>query len=412
MSSSSDVFAATQPKARPQLRLINGAAFTLALVWVVLVALTLTREVDDFKQLRRGAVDLLEQGDPYATRKQFLAESPDERPIPGKPLENGFKYTPIFAYLFQPFGLLSHRAGQLAWFAINIAALVGLTLLCVRLSGAQLGRSYWGVLALGLVVAPPTRLSLQLGQISIVLALALVALYSLAQRRGWLASLVRGPRRIVTQTAASTLLMIGVFVPFYGIEHYRSFVDVVVLGSFHPYAADFNISLVAFWTRLLTQTPYAVPPLVAPTLARALIVASSLLVLACCYLAHRRGGGERSQLFAFNAWLCGMLLLSPINGVYNLVLLLLPLLTIARELEHAPSRRLRNWLLFATALVCVPPTWSRATPWLYNAAHTGWGVLVLTPAFYGLLIYFGLLVWLARQGPRATVSAAAPMETT
>jgi hypothetical protein len=33
-------------------------------------------------------------------------------------------------------------------------------------------------------------------------------------------------------------------------------------------------------------------------------------------------------------------------------------------------------------------------PAIYNAVHVGWGTLVLTPAFYGLAIYIGLLAWL------------------
>jgi len=77
--------------------------------------------------------------------------------------------------------------------------------------------------------------------------------------------------------------------------------------------------------------------------------------------------------------------------------LLLPLLAVLQLLERAPDRRLRNWLIVGTALACSPPTWSDAFPAVKNPVHIGWGLLVLTPAFYGLLIYLGLLVYLTRE---------------
>lgn len=53
--------------------------------------------------------------------------------------------------------------------------LLGLLLaVCIRLSRSALARRYWGVLALLLVIAPPTRISLQLGQIGILMALVMI----------------------------------------------------------------------------------------------------------------------------------------------------------------------------------------------------------------------------------------------
>jgi hypothetical protein len=396
----------------------------LAVVWVLLIGLTLSPEVDDFRQLRRGAVDLVQQGDPYATRGSngdAAANSPDDVDASG---ERGFKYAPVFAYLFQPFALLSQRQGQLLWFGINIVALAALIALCVRLSGSTLARRYWGVVALATVVAPPTRLSLQLGQISILLALLLVGVFALDRRRAPLTGLLlalaglvklypalmgvfyllRGPRRVAIWSLTSVVALVAVFIPFYGVEHYRRFAEVVVLSGNHPYTAEFNLSLMAFWNRLLAPSSYAVPVLDAPGVARLLVVASSLAVLAVCLVVRRHDDEPLSRMFEYSMWLCAMLLLSPINGSYNLVQLLFPILALLRYLELHRDNHMRNWLIVATALACWPPAWTDWQPALYNGLHIGLGVLLLAPAFYGLVLYLWLL---ARQLRRPSEKAAA-----
>jgi hypothetical protein len=396
---------------------INRIALALAIGWLMLIGLTLTPEVDDFRQFRRGAIDLLQAGDPYATRADLAAEAQRQPGTVDESGERGFKYPPLFAYLFQPFGLLDHRLGQVLWFGINVLMLGALIALCIRMSGSLLARRYWGVVVLGTVLAPPTRLSLQLGQVSILMALLLVGAGLLARRRPWLAGLLltlasiiklypallgvyfllRGPRRVAWWSLAWVIALVALFLPIYGFQHYRTFAEVVILSSNHPYTAEFNLSLNAFWYRIFTPSPYAVPLLDAPLLARGLTILSSLVVLCVCLLARRRGDDDESRLLEYSLWLCAMLILSPINGSYNLLLLLLPLLVILGRLERAPDRRTRNWLIAGAALACWPPAWSDGLPAVYNAVHVGWGTLALTPAFYGLVIWVGLLAWLIRS---------------
>ena len=119
------------------------------------------------------------------------------------------------------------------------------------------------------------------------------------------------------------------------------------------------------------------------------------VVLAVCVRAVRGAASdELGEQLRFGLWLCAMLLLSPINGSYNLVLLLFPLLALLRYLELRRDTNTRNWLIVATALACWPPAWTDWQPTLYNGLHIGLGVLLLTPAFYGLALYVWLL---ARQ---------------
>src|SRR5262249_45457236 len=141
-----------QPLRRPWV--LNAAGLFLTVCWLALVAWTLTPEVDDFAQLRRGAVDLREHNDPYYTRSDPAAQAQRRSDMVDEPGERGFKYTPVFAYLFGPFALLDHRAGQLIWFALNLAALIALIVLCVGMSGSVLARRYWGVLLFAMALAP------------------------------------------------------------------------------------------------------------------------------------------------------------------------------------------------------------------------------------------------------------------
>jgi hypothetical protein len=401
--------------------LLNGAGLTLALCWLALVGLTL-RPDDDFAQFRRGAVDLREHDNPYHTRSDPAAEARRRPGTVDETNERGFKYPPVFAYLLQPFARLSHRAGQWTWFGLNLAFLAALLGLCVRLTGSALARRYWGVLVFAAVLAPPTRLTLQLGQMSLLMALLLVGAYALARRHARLAGLLLavagmiklypallaaafllyGPRRVALWAAAWAALLVAAFLPVYGTAHYRAFLDALILSSNHAYGAEFNLSFVGFWSRLLSRTPYAVPLVDAPLLARTLVVLSGLAALAVCVAATGRPRSSGMAPLEYSLWLCAMLLLSPINGCYNLVLLLLPLLAVLRRLEEAPDRRVRNWLAGGTLLACLPPAWSDNLPSVYTAVHTTWGVLVLAPAFYGLLIYFGLIAYLLRRPAAVT----------
>src|SRR5687767_9622824 len=53
------------------------------------------------------------------------------------------------------------------------------------------------------------------------------------------------------------------------------------------------------------------------------------------------------------------------------------------------------------------PTWADAQPWLYQRLHTGWGLLLLAPAFYGLTISFAVAVIVARCWRNAAASNGA-----
>jgi hypothetical protein len=257
---------------------------------------------------------------------------------------------------------------------------------------------------------------LQLGQVSILIAVLLIGCLAL-EHRPYLAGLLlaaaswikltpivigmryalRRPRGVLWWTIITGLALLALSLLAYGVAPFQHFFESVVFGREYPYAAEHNISFYGFWSRLLAHSLYAVPLIDAPMLARTAIILSSLATLGLCVWATRAPSDQLGNQIVFCLWLCAMQLLSPSNGYYSLVALLLPLLVVLRYLEQRPDRRARLWLIVGTALACIPPTWSDWQPTLYNFVHTGWGLLLLTPSLYGLLIYTFLLAWLARS---------------
>jgi hypothetical protein len=383
--------------------LLNRGALFLALCWLFAIGLTLDPAVDDFERYWQAAVDLHRYGNPYVTRADFF-------------------YPPFFVYLVQPFGLVSHEQGQWAWFALNSVALGGFVALAIWLSRSLLARRFWGVVALLVVVVPPTRLSLQLGQVSIVVALLVAGCFALARSRAPLAGLLlalasltrlnpallgvyymlRRPRRVAWWSIVMGVALLALSVVFYGTAHYESYFQTIVQRNInregaYPYAAAHNISLFGFWSRMFTVSHHTIPLADLPTLAHALTLLMSLAVLVLCFVVGRRDADDGRDLLGYGVWVCAMMLLLPTNGYYNLVIMVLPLLAMVRVLEERPDRRLRAWLVVAVALLCIPPGWSHAIPWLYEAVRTGWGVVALTPSLYGLLICTALLALFARR---------------
>ncbi len=395
----------------PRRRLLNRAALLLALLW--LLALVLTTSPDsDYQYYWSGARAFLEYGDSYRLHPDIPAAA-----LPADdPSRAMYLYPPVFAYLAQPLALLDYPSSLWVWFALNVVFLVGFVWLCVRVSGLALARQLWGPLALVALLIPPTRLSLQLGQLSLLVALMLTAALALEHRprlAGALLAMVSwfklypallglhfliGRRYALLRWSLAAGLAIGaISLLLFGPEPYRRFADSVLQGFRYPYAAEHNISLFGFWSRLLTDNLYTRAPLDLPGLALGLSAASSLALLGWCTLASRRAGPQADQRLLFCLWLCVMMLLTPSNGYYNLVLALLPLLLMLRALEQRPDPRARAWLAAGSGLLCIPPTWTDGLPLLYNGLHVGWGILALTPSLYGLLIYVWLLARLMRS---------------
>ncbi len=415
---------------------INRWTVLLALGWWALIGFTLDPAIDDFARYWQASVDFLRYGDPYVTRQDYF-------------------YPPFFAYLMQPFGLLRHEHGQWMWFILNSCVLCGFIGLCLKVSGGYWAHRYWGVVVLGTLLAPPTRLSLQLGQVSIMVALMLLGVCVLAQHKprfaGFLlalSSLIRinpafmgiyylfhRPRIVAWWSMACSAALLGLSLLVYGANPYMSYINTIVWQNIaqkgdYPFAAEHNISVAGFWYRLLSPSRHALPLADMPLLAQILTFATGLIVFGLCVLVLRMPSPASQKaeenvdaeqknlsLLQFSVWLCGMMLLWPTNGYYNLVILPLPILAVMRHLEHHPNRPIRNWLIIATVLACIPPGWSKVHPILYKSMHTEWGLFLLTPSLYGLCLFMGILALCVKRvhtlptPPSSSMAPAFPTTT-
>ncbi len=389
-----------------QQRLLNVLAALVSLVWLAALRFTLTPKSDDFKQYWQAVMNFRHTGNPYVD-------------VPGStaPLK-GFFYPPLFTYLVQPIGLVDQLLGQVLWYVFNCLAVLGLVALCMYLSRSHSAHRYWGVVLLGVCIAPPTRITLQLGQISILIALAVIGGFALTRRHAWLSGLLlaiasliriypamlgfyyllnRSDRRVVWYSIGSGVLLLIGSALIYGVEPYMSFIQFALGSNGYPYTAEHNISFAGFFWRLLEESRFAIPVMQAPQLARILVGISSLLVVGMCLWCSRATASDQQRQLQFGIWLCGMMLISTSNGYYTLVLLLLPLLSVVRYLETTNDRVVRNTTILATLLVCVPPGWSANLPEVSLFVHVGLGQLLLTPSLHGLCLYFWLLTHVLHQ---------------
>ncbi len=386
-----------------QWRMVNRAAVILTLGVLVVISQTLDPALDDFKRYWQASVDLLRHDNPYFTRKDYF-------------------YPPFFVYLIQPFGLLQHTDGQYLWFVLNTLLFGGFVGLALRASRSHYAQRAWGIVLLVMLIAPPTRISLQLGQVSLLIALLLTAMLLLERRNASiaglllaLASLIRinpaflgiayllsPPRRVAWWSMVWGSVLVASSLLVYGGKHYLLYIQTIVFANVeregvYPYAAEHNISIYGFWSRMFIDNPHVIPITHAPLVAHILIIGCTIMVLAVCLWVGREAEDATTRLLQFSVWLCGMMLLLPTNGYYNLVILLLPILGLVRTLEEHRNDAIRNWLVLAVGLLCIPPRWSNSHPVVYRVAHMDWGLWLLTPSLYGLCLLMGVLVVVIRQ---------------
>src|SRR6266511_4229948 len=91
-------------------------------------------------------------------------------------------YTDFTVYYHAAYGVRLFRAQQV-WFMVNSALLGVLLYLSLTSIASEWIQQHWGLVVLAVVLAPPTYLCLQIGQLGIVMAVLLVAIYAMQARR-------------------------------------------------------------------------------------------------------------------------------------------------------------------------------------------------------------------------------------
>lgn len=282
-------------------------------------------------------------------------------------------HPPTSVLLALPLGLLDYATAFSLWYVLtSLLFLAGVGLL-LRQVQARLTASAVLFLAALLLAFNPLLQHLKQGQLSIpMFFLVTLAWTSDRSRRPYLAGACVGlatvlklfPGLLVIYFLATrqwrSLLAAAATVAAVGLA------ALIVLGA-EPFAVYFgrvapmisttwinyglNASLPGLWNKLLAQGNPLLPSFMArPDLAKAAIVASTLIVCGGLLLVTRRAGTTPQRDHAWGATTAAMLLLSPVAWDHSLVLTLLPLALLWRDRRCVPAA---SWLL----LIIVPAIW-------------------------------------------------------
>ncbi len=125
-----------------------------------------------------------------------------------------FLYSPFAGFLFVPLAHLPWRASQVTWALVNAAAIVGLVFVSLRAARPSMSRrdaACWAmVLSWPAYLLEPVRLTVDYGQVNIVLAVAVLADLTTTRRVGRRSL----PEGVLTGLAAAVKLTPLIFVPF------------------------------------------------------------------------------------------------------------------------------------------------------------------------------------------------------
>jgi arabinofuranan 3-O-arabinosyltransferase len=285
-------------------------------------------------------------------------------------------YPPFIALLAIPLGLLSFALASMLWALILIAAL----LLTLWVAGVRDWRLYGAV-----VLLPPVVDALGLGQVELLLVLAMALVWRFRDR--WLlagialgAALAVKPlmlpvlawlliTRRVRASLASVVVALGLalgswaVIGFAGLRSYPA-----LLQAWDRIYGECGISLTALALKLEAPS----------LLATALPIAVAGALLACAWRLSRRLEGDRRS---FAAAMGAVFVAAPVVWSHYLVYLIVPLALAAPRLEW-------RWMLLA-----LPWAFGQETSITIYLAHTG-GRVVPTASSVGTDTYAVLLEYL------------------
>jgi Glycosyltransferase family 87 len=413
--------APSQPAARrAQLLMpILGAAILLVVatsaVQIIAVVNAWLVEGDDFTQYWNGA------------RAVAAGQNPYEWAVANRPLEvSDYHYPPLLALLLAPATLVfDYATARWAWLAFSALCVAVGTTLAWRTSGIR-WRDPRGLAALAFLgLLPATFIALEMGQLSPQLLLVIAASYAaLNQRPGragallavatYLKSfpgllvgdfLLRRQWRGCVAAVGTGLALAALSVAVLGWEPHWTYITRVIPSQGRWFGGPFNVSLNGFFTHLLIDTPFSSPIIDAQTVGLVSIILSTALLLAATFYAVARApANAQGDRLAFAVTATAMMLAAPINGQYNLVLAVVPLALVVARVQEAWPNGLR-WLLLVWILLSLPvefcdfglfaqwcgPDLSNVPvkdlPW-----RQGWGNLLTSGRFFGLLLLWALLL--------------------
>jgi alpha-1,2-mannosyltransferase len=390
------------------LAVCGGAILVVSAARVVGLVNVGLAEGDDFAMYWGGASSVAAGHSPYA----WLAEN--------RPLDlQDYHYPPLLALLLAPLtGVLAYPAARWAWLLFSLFCLAASGIMIWHASGLRA----LGAPALALTpfaaLLPWTTTALGVGQLSPQLLLLIAGAYAALVARRPLAAggliagaaylksfpallggylLLRRQWRAALGALATGLVLVVVSLLVLGWEPHWTYLARVVPLQTLWVGGSFNVSLGGFLTRLLLPNEFTTPVVDAGVWGRAGIALADVAVLAAsAYAVWRAGANRVGEATAYALAVVAMLLVSPINGQYNLVIVALPLAVAAARVQGDWPRHLR-WLLLAGLLLGCPVELYDLFPMDPMPWRLGWGNLLTSGPLFGLLALWGLLVRLCLE---------------
>jgi hypothetical protein len=359
------------------------------------------------------------------------ATPPDMNPVNAHP--------PASIIIFLPLALTSYVTAFRLWSLASIAMIAIAVILMRRelgpppgqASGQELApaserapmRGFWVIVTLMLLFSFPLREQMYNGQLNPVLLLCITGAWIAARRdRDTLAGVLLGiaaaiklfplflfiapalRRRWSTLLAgAITIITANVIaVAILGTGAYRDYIFNVMPALVVMQSSAYNASLVAFWKKLFDSPGVGFLPVHSwahwPLVAFIGLTLSAIAILSAIVISHRRARDREGVDLAFAAAILGMVLLSPITWPHGFLILLLPLVLLARRLD---TRHAAASLAFVCCLFVLAsrPMWWLERFHTYDSPILRWvppdGIwLITTEALqsYALVGVFALVV--------------------
>jgi hypothetical protein len=422
---------ATRVTGRARALLRGAGAAALALLVLLAIAARVVGVVqvglvegDDFTAYWNGARAVAAGESPYA----WLEEA--------RPLEvSDYHYAPLLAVLLAPFTrLVSYETARWLWLGFSVVCLVGALWLIWRTSGLRLCRARLAA-ALPFVILLPAMVSaLGTGKVSPQLLLLIAAAFALlaadrpAAAGGALAVvaylksfpgllvgylLLRRRWRALAAAVGAGSVLLGLTLLALDWEPHWAYLSGVVPAQRRWFGMPLDVSLNGFWTRLLVPNLFTTPVVSAAPLGIGLSALTSATVLAATGWAIWRASADpRGQRLTFALAVAAMLLVTPINGHYNLIIAALPLAVLAADTQRTWPHGLRG-LLIVLLMLSLPvepcdlapfrdrcladPTGGLANDLVWR--H-GWGTLLISGPLFGLVALWALLFRLSTEPGR------------
>jgi hypothetical protein len=310
---------------------------------------------------------------------------------------------------------MDYPTARWGWLAFSVLCLVVSIALIWRTSGLRLRDPRALAVAPAFALVPPVTLALGIGQLSPQLLLIVAGAYAaLGARRDTLAGalvalgaylktfpgliaayfLLRREWRALAASVIAGLLLVLLTVLTVGWEAHWVYLTRVVPTQGIWVGGPFNVSIAGFVTRLFVANPFTAPIVDSGGFGQVAIALLSLATLGVTAYAAWRAPTDRLGVgAAFALVVTTSLLVSPINGNYNLLILILPLLVAAAHVQHDWPSRLR-WLLLAALLLGLPVEYYDLWPIDPMPWRIGWGNLLTSGPFFGLVTLWALMVQL------------------